>query len=256
MRFSKTIHFLLFSAFAFLANTSCSSESEPVAGVFPSGVDHSDWDTLVKKYVNDRGLVDYKAWKGDSDDMKLLNEYLSQFAAESGKADGDELGASAVNAYNAFAIRTILKNYPVKSIEDIDGAFTKKSHDVGGRKLSLDEIEKGGAIPAIGARAHAIVVCCAKSCPPLQAKAYTAENLDSLADKASEAWLSRPDLNDFGKGKERIAISKIFKWYEKDFEKDGGVKGYLKKHAPENAKGRIEGAEIEYLDYDWELNGQ
>ncbi len=236
--------------------SSCSQNTASGATVIPAGIDHSGWNTLVKKYVNDRGLVDYKAWKADAGDMESLDNYLDQYAATSEKAEGNELGASAVNAYNAFAIRTILENYPVKSIKDIDGVFSNKSHSIGGKKLSLDEIEKGNAIPAIGARAHAIVVCCAKSCPPLQTDAYTEANLDSLADKASAAWLSRSDLNDFSRGGNEIAISKIFKWYDEDFEKAGGVKSFLKKHAPEKARGKIDGADIDYMDYDWSLNEQ
>lgn len=236
---------------------SCAPAASPVGVAFPSGIDHSGWDSLLKKHVNRKGLVDYKSWKNRPEDLKTLDRYLAQFGKPTtDRATGDELGAAAINAYNAFAVRTILEAYPVKTIENIDRAFTQKTHRIGGKKVSLDQIEKTTVIPQVGPRGHALVVCCAMSCPPLQPTAYTAENLDGLAKTASEAWLARPDLNNFDAGQGKITISKIFDWYASDFDSVGGVKAYLRKHAPESAKGKIEGSNITYLDYNWALNAQ
>ena len=259
MKISALLRKATLVAAIFATSLACITSCAPrqVVGGFPSGIDHSGWDKLLKKYVNQRGLVDYKAWKASKDDMKSLDSYLSQYDESSSEnAEGDELAASAVNGYNAFAIRTILSNYPVKSIRDIDGAFTGKRHKVSGKLLSLDDIEKGTAVPVFGARSHAIVVCCAKSCPPLQTESFTPSNIGDLADKASTAWLARPDLNNFNKGEGKIAISKIFDWYEDDFEQTGGVRSFLKKYAPKEAQPGIAKAEIGYMDYDWDLNAQ
>lgn len=246
-----------FASTALFFASSCAPQAAPAGAPVPAGIDHAKWDSLLKKHVDPKGLVNYKAWKNSPEDLKTLDTYLAQFGQSAAqRASGDELGSSAVNAYNAFAIRTILENYPVKSIEDIDKAFKQKTHDIAGQIVSLDDIEKGIAIPQLGARAHAVVVCCAKSCPPLQAEAYTAKNLDALAETAAEAWLARPDLNNFDAAPGKIAISKIFDWYQSDFEKEGGVKSFLKKYAPAAAKGKIDGANIGYLDYDWALNAQ
>lgn len=254
--FTKVCVQLCVAAFT-VFTLSCASQSEPQAAGFPANVDHSSWNTLLGKYVDDRGMVDYAAWKDSEEDRAALDAYLEQYAATEGdRAEGKTLGASAVNAYNAFAIRTILQNYPTESIRDLDEPFKAKSHNIGGQMLSLDDIEKGNAIPELGAIAHSIVVCCAKSCPPLQAKAYTADNIDSLAATATRKWLARDDLNDFDASEGEIAISEIFKWYKGDFEKAGGLREFLAKYAPDSAKDAARNAEIDYLDYNWALNAQ
>src|SRR5919197_624315 len=47
-----------------------------------SGINHNEYDRLLKKYVNEQGLVNYSAWKQNAADLSALDEYLSQFAAK------------------------------------------------------------------------------------------------------------------------------------------------------------------------------
>ena len=50
-------------------------------------------------------------------------------------------------------------------------------------------------------------------------------------------------------------VSSIFKWYRDDFERDGpGLVPLLKRFAP--AKADAASPEIEFLPYDWSLNGK
>ncbi|PYI86900.1 MAG: hypothetical protein DMF09_00225 [Verrucomicrobia bacterium] len=44
------------------------------------GIDHSKFDLLLKKYVNEQGLVNYGAWKQSTADLSDLDNYLKQFA--------------------------------------------------------------------------------------------------------------------------------------------------------------------------------
>ncbi|HKK17753.1 MAG TPA: hypothetical protein VJ952_03645 [Opitutales bacterium] len=82
-------------------------------------------------YVDDRGLVDYRSWKESQADLDKLRSYLDQFApADSEAATGDERIASLINAYNAFTIDFILKNYPTKSIRLLDDEFKGKRYRI------------------------------------------------------------------------------------------------------------------------------
>ena len=45
-----------------------------------SGINHGEFDRLLKKYVNEQGLVNYGAWKQNKADLSALDEYLKQFA--------------------------------------------------------------------------------------------------------------------------------------------------------------------------------
>jgi len=224
-----------------------------------AGIDHDEFDRLLKKYVNEQGLVNYGAWKQNAADLSALDEYLHQFAAKADNAaQGNEKAASLVNAYNAFVLQWILKNYPTESIWQLKDSFSGKRNDVGGRKVALDDIEHGSLRPLIGYRAHAVLVCAARSCPPLQRFAYTAEKFEEQDDRAYSAWLAREDLNKFSPNEKKVEISSIFKWFKQDFEKAGGIAKILGRYAPEpiRAFGARGNYEIKYLPYNWGLNDQ
>ena len=225
----------------------------------PANVSHEAWDILLKKYVNDRGLIAYADWKKNQTDLQALDGYLKQFAEKpQTSASGNDAAASLINLYNATTVRWILTNYPTESIQALKDSFSGKRHDVAGGKASLDDIENGSLRPLLGYRTHAVLVCAARSCPPLQRFAYTAAQLDQQIDTAYRAWFARGDLNQFSPDKKKVEISSIFNWYKDDFDKTGGVKQVLVQYAPQQYHDFLAGDnyEISYLPYDWGLNDQ
>ena len=159
------------------------------------GINHDQYDRLLKKHVNEQGLVNYGAWKQNKADLSALEDYLKQFAQKSDNpAQANEKAASLVNAYNAFMLRWILSNYPTESVWSLKDSFTAKRNEIGGRKVSFDDIEYGALRPLIGYHAHAVLVCAARSCPPLQRFAYTGDKFEEQDDQAYRAWLARDDL--------------------------------------------------------------
>ena len=134
----------------------------------PAHVSHEAWDGLVKKYVNERGLVAYAAWKENKADLAILDAYLGQFTVRPATtATGQDEAASLINLYNATAIRWILTNYPTDSIMSLSDSFGAKRHEIGGRKASLNDIEHGSVRPLRGYRAHAERVFAARRWPQL-----------------------------------------------------------------------------------------
>src|SRR6266496_4356128 len=224
-----------------------------------AGINHNEFDRLLKKYVDGQGLVNYGAWKTNQADISALDDYLKQFSAKiDNPAQGNEKAASLVNAYNAFVLRWILSNYPTESIWQLKDSFSAKRNEIGGRKVSLDDIEHGTLRPLIGYRAHAVLVCAARSCPPLQRFAYTADKFEEQDDQAYRAWLAREDLNKFLPNEKRVEISSIFNWFKKDFEKAGGVPKILGRYAPESVREFAASGnyQIKYRPYNWGLNDQ
>ena len=224
-----------------------------------AGINHDEFDRLLKKYVNEQGLVNYGAWKQNAADLSTLDEYLKQFAAKiDNPAQGNEKTGTLINAYNAFMLRWILANYPTESVWSLKDSFTAKRNEIGGSKVSLDDIEHGTLRPLIGYRAHAVLVCAARSCPPLQRFAYTADKFEEQNDRAYQAWLARADLNKLLPNEKKVDISSIFKWFKQDFDKTGGVPKILGHYAPQSvrefaASGKYD---TKYLPYDWGLNDQ
>ena len=224
----------------------------------PAGLDHGPWSRLLQTYVDERGLVDYGAWKASPEGRQALGGYLRTIGrAPAAAASGADRAAALINAYNALTVSWILDNYPTPSIRALPDSFTAARHTVGGHKVSLDQVEHEGLRPQVGYRVHAALVCAARSCPPLAREAFTAADLETQLDAAMARWLARPDLNRF-EPPDRARLSSIFQWFAADFEKAGGVPEVLRRHGPPAARAFAAppALKIDHLDYDWSLNDQ
>ena len=240
-------------ALLIFSQTLCSS-----AVNVPAGVNNDSYDRLLKKYVDQNGLVAYGKWKENAEDRKALTTYLEQFAAGNSNASGNERYASLINAYNALVIDWILQNYPAESIWALKDSFKARRHKVGSATVSLNDIENSALRPEFGYRTHAVLVCAARSCPPLQRSAYSSGQLEEQVEHGYRTWLSRSDLNELFPDKNEAEISSIFKWFKGDFEKAGGVKAILVKYVPAPAKPLLQkpDCQITYKTYNWGLNDQ
>ena len=251
------IHYIILGLsclFLSVINTDASTAIEP-----PAGIDHSELNQLLEKYVDKQGLVDYQSWKNNETDRKALDRYLSQYDETRGeKADGNEKIASLINAYNAFTLQWILINYPTESIRVFDDSWTEKRHKIGGKVFSLNELEHDNLRPLIGWRVHSAIVCAARSCPPLQPTAYTKENLNAMIDTAYRQWLSNYALNSYHPKGKKVELSLIFKWFEEDFKLFGGVQRMLAKYGPEEYRAFLQDGDykIKFKEYHWGLNDQ
>ncbi len=226
----------------------------------PSGIDHAPLDSLLQKYVDDKGMVDYSRWKANRSDLDALKEYLAQYApTPETPAEGDEEIAALINAYNAFTIEFILDHYPTESIRLLDDPFDGKRHTMGGEKVSVDDIEHEMLRPMIGWKVHAIVVCAARSCPPLLNRAYLPDTWKAQMDERYRTWLAREDLNAFDTGRFRntVEVSRIFRWYSEDYTGEHSIEAVLRRFGPEQHRDFLAGDfRVTYQSYHWGLNDQ
>jgi len=226
----------------------------------PAHIEHAPFDALLQRYVDEQGRVDYKRWKATPEDLDSLKTYLAAFApVPETAAEGDDLTASLINAYNAFTIEFILDNYPVQSIRLLDNPFDGKRHTVGGQTISVDDIEHRMLRPLIGWKVHAVVVCAARSCPPLLNRAYAAGTWEDQMQERYRTWLAREDLNQFQPDRGRngtVEISRIFSWYSGDYSGENTVAKVLLRFAPPEHHVWLEQGDfrIRYRSYDWGLN--
>ncbi|MDQ6893257.1 MAG: DUF547 domain-containing protein [Acidobacteriota bacterium] len=204
-----------------------------------------------------KGGYDYAGTTGQ--DRKRLAAYMANLGdANPASMTPDERKAFYINAYNAAAISTVLEKYPTKSILDIDGAFKTIPHRVGGEMLTLDAIENK-LREAKDSRIHYAIVCASKSCPPLAARAYLAAGLSAALDRQGREFVNDASKNQIDRTKGRVALSKIFFWNRKEFDRDGGgsllkeVSKFVADPAPASWLAGL-AKEPEFLEYDWALN--
>ena len=87
----------------------------------------------------------------------------------------------------------------------------------------------------------------------------TPDRLDEQLDAALQRWLADPRKGArIERGRKRVALSRIFDWFEPDFEASGGVLAFVATYLPASDAQWLQtqgaGVEIEYLEYDWRLN--
>lgn len=215
---------------------------------------------LLNKYVNASGFVNYKGLKGDA---AALNEYLHSLSANppSDKWSVNEKKAYWINAYNAFTLKLIVDNYPVKSIKDIGPAiqipfvntpWAKKFFKIGNQEMKLDAIEHDILRKQFNdPRIHFSLVCASRSCPPLRNEAYEADKLDEQLNSQGRIFLSDKSKNKITSNK--IEISKIFSWFKGDFTKNSSLIDFLNRFSPVKIS---KDADIDHLSYNWDLNEQ
>lgn len=230
---------------------------------------HFLFTEILREYVRD-GRVNYAELRSD----RRLGEYLQQLAATNPDTIADNRAQLAfwMNAYNAYTIKVICDNYPVKSINDLHtgglivGTVLKKTiwdkelAVVNGKRLSLNQIEHEIIRKRFNEpRIHFALVCAAKSCPPLRSEAFIGERLNEQLDDQGRVFFSQIDKNHFDPEKKIAHLSKIMDWYEGDFGKSDEevllhVSQFLSEELAASIAADPKKWRIKYTDYDWSLN--
>lgn len=206
-------------------------------------------DSFFKQYVSN-GKVKYAEIKQNPKNLQELLSLAKRVKVST--EDPDVYKAFWINAYNIGVINGIIKNFPVKSPMDIEGFFNSKTHSLGQKSVTLDDIEKKlllGKYPE-EARFHFVLVCAAKGCPPIIAEAYRPETLEKQLQQQTVKAMS---ASDFVKvQKDKVLFSELMNWYQKDFTSENSnlidfANKYRKTPIPGNLK-------IDFYNYNWELN--
>ena len=221
--------------------------------------DHQLWTKLLQQHVAANGNVDYKGFQKDRKELQLYLDQLSAGIPDPKTWSREEQLAYWINAYNAYTVKLIVDNYPIKSIKDLNGKISvplvntiwdDKFFTLGGEKYSLNDIEhrilrKEFEEPRI----HFAINCASRSCPKLRREAYTATKLEQQLEEQTRSFINDPSHNRITPDKPKV--SAIFDWFGGDFKQKGTLADFINRYAKVKIK---PGATISYLDYDWRLN--
>lgn len=242
--------------------------------------DHSIWNGLIKIHVvslnqnqpNQATAVNYNTFKNDLPSLENYLEQISKISrAEFEDWTVNEQMAFLLNLYNAATVKMVLSGYPdIKSIRDLGSffrpVFKKDFISLFGGIVSLDDIEKGmvtGEDNYNDPRAHFALNCASISCPSLRREAFSAERLNAQLNDQMRAFLADRSRNRLEGN--TLRVSKIFSWYDDDFESGWQNIESLEEFLSQNADAlgltpaqsdalKIRDIKIRYFDYDWSLN--
>jgi len=245
---------------------------EPIVDRLEQGIsegdgtfDHGAYDTLLSAHVDETaGTVDYS---GLAEQEAKLDAYLSEVAeADLAELSGDAQLALLINAYNAYTLKLILEHYPdIDSIRDIDEPWSTVRWEVGGQRLSLDQIEHGLIRPLYrDPRIHFAVNCAAVDCPHLAESAYTGAEIDEQLEARARATLSDDKFVRIEDGE--LRYTRVMHWYRSDFVDSAfddhaeSVPGYIVRYTRDEVRQFIEDHDGDPpsapLSYDWALNDE
>lgn len=230
-------------------------------------VDHSTWDGLLRKYVSDRGLVDYAGWRQNAADMRALDDYLNSAGCVDLKkpASTESQLAFWINLYNAMTVKGILRDYPVASIKDLQShlggyhIWKDLLITVDGRHYSLEQIEHEVLRPMGEPRVHFAIVCASIGCPKLRNEVYTAARLNEQLTASARDFFADPQKFSADARSRTVSVSPILKWFAEDFGADQSKQlQTIRLYVPAQAQSVLESrsARVRYVGYDWSLNDQ
>lgn len=228
-------------------------------------VDHSGFDALLKKHVDDQGMVTYAAWKASAADSQALDDYLIRLSCVDLSKPATAKGKLAfwINAYNAVTLKGVLREYPTSSIRNHTAKLGYNIWKdllliVDGRGYSLDDMEHSILRKMGEPRIHFAIVCASKGCPPLLNQAYTSAKVDEQLAGNARKFFAQPTNFQADGARRNVAISQLLKWYGSDFAPSAQAQiQQIRPYFPNaDQLNWIDqgGFTYRYLDYDWSLN--
>lgn len=204
-------------------------------------------DAFFSKEVKN-GVLDYTGLKSNTQLASLIQTVET---ANLATADADTKKAFYINAYNLIVINEAAKAYPLESVQSISGFFDGRKVTIGGKQLTLNDLEKNYLLkPYNDARLHFVLVCGALGCPPITNFAYRPDQLDQQLDQQTKIALNNTDF--LKVTDKKVELSQIFKWYAHDF---GGSKGAILDFINQYRTSPLsKSTKVSYYPYDWTLN--
>ena len=186
-----------------------------------------------------------------------------------------------INLYNVIVIHGVIALGIRDSVKEVWNFFRRVRYQIGRHFFTPEDIEHGilrgnrrppsalfrrfGArdprlaytVEPLDPRIHFTLVCGSSSCPFIDV--YTAENLEQELTMASQTFINSGGAV-LDQSRKKISLSRIFKWYARDFGADQAERLRFIARYLDNPQDRAliedqaDSLSISYQNYDWRLN--
>lgn len=262
------------------SNVSSTTPKHPAAPLYDKCAD------ILKNYVDDKGMVDYKMLKRKKPELnQILDEFAKLDPNTYNSWSKEDKIALWLNAYNIKMLKIIVDNYPIQSqrvlrvlwgpdsIRHIEGIWDKYKFTVMDEEFTLKEIEQRFFHKEFDEpRVFFAISYASLSSPPLRNEPYYGYKLYEQLDDQTKKFLSSPLVFRIDREKQAVSLSAIFHptWYGEDFISKYGTDKKFKDQPPSvravlnfatnyiSEQDRLslerENYSVRYITYNWTLN--
>jgi hypothetical protein len=249
----------LWSAAILLLSCACASRIAPptsAAAGAPSA--QKAWTNHLARFVDEKGRMDFRGMAQSPSDLETYLAWAAKTSPESEPQSfptPESKLAYCINTYNAVAMYDILKSSFPPNLDKVKVTFFYKNRfDVGGRYISLYEVENKVIRPLGDPRIHVALNCMARGCPRLPREPFEAATLDAQLDRQAKEFYNEKRNVDPQPEKQTVRLSQILQFYTEDFTKKApSLIAYVNQYREDKIPA---GWKVEFIPYDWTLNAQ
>jgi len=241
------------SLFPFLLLSACAVHVQtPRPAVESLSAPEGAWANVLSASVDERGRIDFA---GLARQLSDLEAYVAWLAKAEEPADREAKLAHLFNAYNALAMfNAVRSGIPPELGSRKVKFFYRDRFELGGRRISLYDLENKVIRPMGDARVHFALNCMVVSCPRLPREPFRAETLDADLERLAREFFADPRNVALDSAAKVVRFSEILRFYPEDFLKAAPTlisyaNRYRDQKIPQDFR-------VEFIPYDWTLNKQ
>jgi len=210
---------------------------------------------VLHRHVS-QGLVDYESLKKDEDLGKYLNS-LAKIDPDKDLSSDSARIAFWINAYNAMVLQGICDAWPIAKLSRRHAIY-RRQFTIGGRQVSPEQVQNDILRKKYRDPRILMALCIgAKDGPPLRTRPYYGSDLEATLIDQTIRYLNVKDRIRLLRIRDEVFIPELFRWYEKDFTRKGGVHVFIARHLKNETLSRYMAAvrpKIRYTFFDWSVN--
>lgn len=219
---------------------------------------HAAWGRVLAANVDAEGRVAFDRLAASRD----FKTYIAYIGRESPIAQPEKFPtpqatlAELLNQYNALAMYGVVKTGEREGFTTFFkrlGFFKLTEFRMGGREISLYDLENDVVRPMGDPRVHTALNCMSTGCPRLPQKPYTAAGLDRELDAGAREFFNKTKYVQVDASRRVARLSEILKFFTGDFVNSkqatsliAYVNRYRRDKIPEDYA-------VEFIPYDWAL---
>ena len=227
--------------------------------VEPSDDPHADWSSVLERFVDDRGRVDFHGLSQDIEPLLRYIRYVAEFSPQSHPErfpTKNHVVAHFINAYNALSMFNVIDDGQPHSIGGLNKLkfFVLRRFLIGGEWQSLYAFENETIRPLGEERVHFALNCMAMSCPHLPRQPFTGKALDVELEREAYRFFNDVKHVDVDDARQVVRVSEILDFFTEEFlAKAPSLIAYINRYRQTPI---TETYKVEFIDYDWTVNRQ